>query len=118
MELTEQDLRMDEFIIPMAKRGVPPSVISERLHLPPAKIHYVIKRARMRGEDIPNFSMKGREQPKRRIPLKADVRRELEPYASARGLTPIELAERILDVVAADKLVSAILDDTTARAAR
>ena len=43
--------------------------------------------------------------------LPAHMARALTPYAESRGITPPELAARILETVIADQLIDAVLDD-------
>lgn len=52
---------------------------------------------------------------KRRAALAPEVRDALEPHATARGLCPVALAERLLSKIAADDLVDAVLDDRGGR---
>ena len=43
--------------------------------------------------------------------LPAHMARALTPYAESRGITPPELAARILETVITDQLIDAVLDD-------
>ena len=46
-----------------------------------------------------------------RLNVGRHVIEQLAPQASARGITPTELAERLLAVIARDGMVDAVLDD-------
>jgi hypothetical protein len=46
-----------------------------------------------------------------RLEIEPDVVRQLRPEAARRGLSVAALVREVLDVVAADGLVGAILDD-------
>lgn len=102
---------VNEQIIERACRGVRPGLIARDLGVDRWKVYHVITVARRAGLDIPRFSLRGIKQEKRRVPLSPEAREALAPHAAARGLSPIDLAERLLIRIVQDDLVDAVLDD-------
>lgn len=107
--------------IEMAKRGIPPRLIAPRLIAPRlsiglATVRSYIAKARQAGEDIPRFRSPGRPLAKVSVlslQLNIETCPRLAPHAHARGLTVRILAQRLLEQIARDGLVEAVLDDAT-----
>jgi len=104
-------VRTYDHVVKLARQEIRPKDIAARLGLHQQTVYEHIRNARAKGEDLPRFSPAGVPKQKRSVQLLAEVREELEPHAAVRGLSPLELAERLLERVAHDQLVDAILDD-------
>lgn len=100
-----------DHVVNMALDGRRPPEIAAELAIHITTVYEKIGQARRKGVAIAKFSCKGRTQPKRRASMPPSVQDALAPYAEARGVTVIELGERLLASVARDQLADAILDD-------
>lgn len=100
-------------IIRLAKQGIRPALIAERLGCEPAQVQGLIHYERRKGMDIPTFPrgpvMGGTLR--RRLTLGADVMHEIEAEAVKRRMSVTALAERIVSNVADKDLFGAVLDE-------
>lgn len=105
---------MDRFreIVDLVKGGMRPGIVAKELGVPASTVYSYIQRARNRGEDIP----KAKTGPIHykpfaavRVDPKAIAR--LDGAARKRGVTTRELAATIIERVAHDGMVDAVLDD-------
>jgi len=101
-----------ERVIYQASLGLHPLEIAGRLNIGVQTVYQKIKQARENGIIIPQVSPV--EAVKRRIPVSPKIRTALEPHASIRGLTPIELGEALIRAIVENDLVNAVLDDGAA----
>jgi len=99
----------------LALRGVRPGEIAERLGLSRQRVYMRIGWLRRTGDEIPEFPRGPlRRDGQRQLRIRgveADLLERLAPHAEARGVSAVTLAGRLLNVIARDDLVDAILDD-------
>lgn len=100
-----------DHVVQMVLAGNRAGDIAVALGIHTATVYEKVRQARRRGVDIPNTGVRGVKQPKRRVPVRPEVRAHLEPYAEQRGIDVIELGEILLAKICADDLVAAVLDD-------
>ncbi|TDE40953.1 hypothetical protein [Antarcticimicrobium sediminis] len=98
-------------VIALAVEGVPPRLIAEQLSLDSEAVYYELRNARRRGTQIPRFRCGRRPNEFRMLRLEPEAMRPLATHALARGMPTARLAERLLERIAADDLVDAVLDD-------
>jgi len=101
-------------VVDYTSNGCQPLEIASILNICVQTVYAKVREARSNGINIPQISRA--EAVKRRIPITPEIRRSLEPHALARGLTPIELGERLICVIAENDLVNAVLDDGVSHA--
>lgn len=95
--------------IELALEGIRPSEIARIVNRTPATVYGYIAAARRNGVKIPAF-LKGKPKGSHIwVPRKAVIM--LRSAARRRQMTPDELAERLLGVVATSGLIDAVLDD-------
>jgi len=100
-------------VVEMSRRGLPPRDIARRLGTTANAISTRLHQLRKRGVALPPPQI-GRPKGTARSHLTRTTRQlheDLQPYAARRGLAVKELCRRILNAVAEDDLVDAILDD-------
>ncbi|SIO36723.1 hypothetical protein SAMN05444722_1702 [Rhodovulum sp. ES.010] len=100
--------------IAAAKAGKRPGEIAAEFDAPVSAIYQILKDARRGGHAIPRFNTAPRPRPGEcwlRVRVAVATRRKLERAAEARGLSVSELSARLLDAVASDGLIDAVLDD-------
>lgn len=102
---------IEQQIVRLARDGVSSRDIATAVGVNRQTVYRKVKLLRERGVEVPNFTVYGKSQPRRRVPLKPDTRDLLMPHAMRRGCDVIDLAESILVRVAEDDLVAAVLDD-------
>ena len=112
--MASRDPQIDD-IRALALRGVRPGDIAERLGVSRQRVYMRVGWLRRMGCDIPEFPRGPlRRDGKRQFRVRgveADLLEQLAPHAEARGLSAPALAGRLLNVIARDGLVDAILDD-------
>lgn len=101
-----------ERVVFLISNGHPPVEIADSLNVTVQTVYQKIKEARKKGISMPRILTF--EAIKLRIPVAPMTRTLLEPHASARGLTPIELGEILIRTIAENDLVNAVLDDGAA----
>lgn len=98
-------------VVAMALQHTPPRVIADRLELDPEAVHYELRKARTNGVEIPPFRCGRSPREFRTLRLAPVCMRPLVAHAQARRMPTVKLAERLLERIAADDLVDAVLDD-------
>ncbi len=96
--------------VALAREGLRPADIAERVGCAPGTVHHYLSQARANGEDVPRF----RGGPRMRRPVKgipAHLARALEPHAGRRGLDVATLLKRLIEEIVKADLVDAVLDD-------
>jgi len=94
-----------ERAVSLSKHGLQPREIAQILKIKNQTARVYLTRARKAGASVPYAS--NTRSPALEYPL----RTALQPHASKRGLTPRQLAERILETVISSDLIDAVLDD-------
>jgi len=105
-------------VLKLAIQGIPPREIAEQVPLKLGTIHSYLWRARQGGMNIPKFKPPGRRTVGPRLEIPMHVADALKPHADQRRLTIQALTHALLEVIARDDMVDAVLDDqpkTTAR---
>lgn len=103
-----------DHVLALAKRGVRPCEIAEQTGLSSNAVYTRLAYYRRHGCDIPRFTGGPRKNGTARLyitDVAPDLRNLLEPHAARRDQTINELARDLLDMVAREGLVDAILDD-------
>jgi hypothetical protein len=105
-------------IVKLAMGGLPPSRIEERLFVSRGVICNTLLMARRRGKPVPRFTTAGRWRGHedalpgpRAVTMTRETLDALAPATRRRGLTVAELVRLIVQTVAEDGLVAAVLDD-------
>lgn len=107
-------------IIAMAKQGVRPRDLALHFRITAEHVQNLLGRARKRGEDIPRYSSSGEivsgyavvgEAKVTSVLLPINAMTALAPYAHRRDMSVPELAAKIIQIVADEDLVLAVLDD-------
>ncbi len=96
--------------VELARDGLRPADIAEKVGCAPATIHHYLSQARANGEDIPRF----RGGPRMRRSVKgvpAHLARALDPHAGRRGMDVATLVKRLIEEIVKADLVDAVLDD-------
>lgn len=106
--MTLEPMTRDE-IIAMAKQGIPPRDIAPKAQRTVDAIYNVISHARRTGHDIPPLPHSGR-RPKL-TNVAPSLEQKLRAFSEPRGITVKQLVTRLLEIIVADDLVDAILDD-------
>lgn len=105
---------LEKDVVRLAKAGMPPREIAERLRKNPNTVHSILWRKRREGMHIPKVTTTGRPSGERRV-IKFDLGpadfEGLREESHKRGLTPKELAAQLTQVVIRENIVSAVLDD-------
>jgi len=101
-------------VVDMALEGTPPRVIADRLELAPEAVHYELRNARKQGVEIPPFRCGRSPKEFRTLRIAPEAMRPLVAHADLRRIPTVKLAERLLECIAADDLVDAVLDDGAA----
>lgn len=97
--------RMHGEIVRLAKERVAPMLIAQRLGCSKTHVYARISAARKGGEHIPHFSTTNNPQraqpeapaPASNLPLAPSLRALLATQARRQGVTPTEIATRILE---------------------
>lgn len=108
-------MRKQDHAVEMARQGVPPRQIASRLSLRAGTVRSYISKARRAGEDIPLFPT-GRPDTctcGHSLAIEQEFMARLAPHAHSRGMTVRVLARLLLEQIARDGLVEAVLDDAT-----
>lgn len=106
-----------ERTLELAMKGLGPAEISRRTGRSVGAVKAAIARARKAGDLDAGHMKTGRKpmdgEPTEPIQIRAKawVADYLQPHAEARGITVNRLASRILEAIAADEIVDAVLDD-------
>lgn len=106
-------------VVALATQGIRPRDIAEQLCLTAHIVGRIISKARKAGETIPYFNTHGEvvpqdsrpASPTARVEVAMDAIDDLEAPARKRGVSPVELARRIVETVVEHDLVNAVLDD-------
>ncbi|UWQ93008.1 hypothetical protein K3727_09590 [Rhodobacteraceae bacterium M382] len=94
-----------EWAAELANRGVQPDEIAKKLGIRRQTARVYLTRARKSGISVPYGDT-------RRSPtLEHNIRAALKPHAMRRGISPLKLAERLLEHVIQADLIDAVLDD-------
>lgn len=104
----------DQAIVMLAAREIPPAIIEQQIRVSRETIYAVIAKARKNGAAIPYFKTSGavHGRPQRRhISLTPATLAKLAAPAELRGITPAELAGRIVEEVVSSGMIDAVLDD-------
>ena len=96
--------------VKLARDGLRPADIAEKLGCAPGTIHHYLSRARAAGLDIPKFRGGARMGRAAKV-IPTEIARALEPHAQARGLKVADLVRRLLEETIRADLVDAVLDD-------
>jgi transposase len=100
-------------VLMLARKGLPPREIARRFGITANSVSCRLHYWRKQGVALPAPKV-GRPKGTARAHLTRTTRQlheDLQPYAARRCLTVKELCRRILNAVAEDDLVDAILDD-------
>ncbi|MGD9862564.1 MAG: hypothetical protein AB7S99_05060 [Pseudodonghicola sp.] len=98
-------------VVALAKDGMPPRKIAVELGIAPRSAHDYLKTARRNGETIPRFDGGGRPVGEyRTLHIKREALEKLATIANERGVQTIQLAADLLNTIAEDDLVDAVLD--------
>ncbi|MFD1342910.1 hypothetical protein [Litorisediminicola beolgyonensis] len=103
-------------IIELARENVSRLDIATQVGVPAERVYSIIAEQRKKGVPIARpTKMTGNFCTKPRIVIEQRVLDTLEPFALHRNMTARELAAEILELVARDGIVDAVLDDGGAR---
>lgn len=105
-----------DIVIDLALQRVPPRVIAHRLNLPREKVYTVLQSARRNGLELPRFSCKAGNLspgPTRTVLTETTTLDALVPHATKRGWSVNALCRLLLQAIADEQLVDAVLDDHT-----
>lgn len=101
-------------ILDLHRQGWPAERIAGATGLPGAKaVGMVIQRAREMGFDVPDGRIvrrRHRNRTRYHVALPPELVDRLEPAAEARGITAHRLIRELIEAIAADDLVAAVLD--------
>lgn len=95
----------------MALGGMPPRDIAEHLEIDPEAVHYELRVARNRGTAFQSFRPGPRQREFRILRIAPDVMQSLVAAADVRDIPTARLAEKLLEQIATDDLVDAVLND-------
>lgn len=105
-----------ERCISMAQKNIAPPDIACALKIAPGTVHGYLSDARKAGVAVPYFKWNsGRTHTGLIATMSQEAAELLRPDAAARGLSTERLAARLLEAIARDHMVDAILDDEVAR---
>ncbi|MET4130704.1 hypothetical protein [Roseovarius sp. MBR-6] len=112
-----RDDSLDAVVSALAGQAVPASEIARRIGVTPNRVHSVLAYLRRNGAEFPRIKMGPSNAPQgaRLTRLSGEVRAALAPYAAARQMSVKALSVQILQIVARDRLVDAIIDDKEPR---
>jgi transposase len=99
-------MKTSDRVVVLAQQGLPAAAIATKVGLCLGTVYTYIGRARQRGVSVPGLT-----NTKRSLPLTIEMKAYLHPYARARDVDVLKLAEQILRTVCAHDLVNAVLDD-------
>lgn len=104
-----------ENVVALAKQGIPPRDIARILERPYASVKTYVADARRAGTYIPDFrtltNTRKADRDREFVGVSRAIWDALAPHAEVRSIRPSQLITMILDAVAHDQLVNAILDD-------
>ncbi len=98
-------------VIDLALQNTPPRDIAVMLNRTRATVYHYLFLARRAGVNIPEFRGGARITTAGYMHISNDTAALLRPHAARRGIPPRDLARRILETVAGNDLVDAVLDD-------
>lgn len=98
-------------VIDMARQRIQPRDIAVRLNCAPDTVYQYISAARRAGMRIPKFTNGRPNKTAGYAHISHDTAAALLPHADRRGIPLRVLAKQLLEVIARDDLVDAILDD-------
>lgn len=101
----------NERIVAMALDNVPPREIATLFDIGPGVVSNILSLARKAGVEVPRFGRGWRAPRSRHIVVSLGTLQELAPDARKRNTTTVSLARLIVETVAAEGLVDAVLDD-------
>lgn len=106
-------------VLALARLGYPPRIIRQQLpDVTIPQINNCLKSARRNGIDLPPLPSRhpgGRRGGAHAVTLGGQLFAALAPPARRRGRTVNELVRKILDVLVAERLIDAVLDDADDR---
>lgn len=100
--------------IRMAQQGIPPRDIAAHFNVSNERVWNLLSNARRSGHDIPRFHggwVRDSRLSWCQVGLPPMARAALAAAAERRGLKVNDLAARLLEVIALDGMVDAVLDD-------
>lgn len=96
---------LTEAAVSLAAAGVPHAEIARRIERPVKWVDSMVSQGRM------THKRRSAELRARQVTLPPDVAQALAPHAAARGIDPAALALRIVETVAEEAMIDAVLDD-------
>jgi Mn-dependent DtxR family transcriptional regulator len=112
-----RDDSLDLVVAELALQSVRASEIARRIGVTPNRVYSVLHYLRRHGAELPRVKSGPSSAPQgARLPrLSGELRAALAPYAAARQMSVKALSVQILQIVARDGLVDAIIDDEEPR---